>query len=336
MNTPSYDELIKRLGSYKQQIQSGTIPKLIVIYGGSEFLLFKCTEFLKSCYTKANIAVTQVDGLEINSDRIDDIFSQKSIFSSDSAFFMQRAEKCPNLAKAMAACLTTSDIGNYLVLVWKANKIPEKSKKQIQRLSGEFLQCSEPNFRELSGFIASLANKHGLKLDAKAIKLIETATGRNLATIDNELKRLSLIFVEESQVLTEGDVSPYLNLLREDYAYTFRNLILDLNYGKAQLLLSELIKRGESALALLGVLAKHCRNSLQVKELLAKGNSPRQIAATTGLQIYLINSYTRYIAKTSQQRLIAALNMCSWADRKIKSSRISDEIVLSYVLSALH
>ena len=159
-------------------------------------------------------------------------------------------------------------------------------------------------------------------------------------TID-EIMRLALIFAPSdgsaAAPIAAAAIAPSLGMLREDFVFELDNLLVARQYGKAQALLTGLLQRGESALALLGILARHCRMAIRVHEAQrgGRGANPRDLATELRLPFNVVKGYTQYVAKSSPRTFAAVLGICQEADIKLKSSGADEELVLGRVIERL-
>src|SRR5690606_12083613 len=124
------------------------------------------------------------------------------------------------------------------------------------------VNCPDPAPYEIADFIKFQARILGLSLDPSAIKLTVDYLGRDLSLVANELRRVALVVGDTPGTLNAKQIAPHLGLLKEEMVYRLRNYVLERRFSIAQALLTDLLDRGESALALLGFLAKHIRTSI--------------------------------------------------------------------------
>lgn len=154
-------------------------------------------------------------------------------------------------------------------------------------------------------------------------------------TVENEIRKLSLIFADCSETLSADQLAPYLDCLKEEHAFKLDQSLISGNIATAQALLHDLLRRGESHLAILGILAHHCRKALQVYYLNKEGKQVREISQAIGLPFNIVKNYIPYARKSSPQKFKTALFQCQEADIIFKTSRIQSEIILSDVITTL-
>ena len=191
------------------------------------------------------------------------------------------------------------------------------------------IQCHSPSL------YLSLAMKHNLTLQLKEAQLVISAVGADLIRLENEIKKLSLIFSEKMEPIDSKQLSPYLDCLKEEHAFKLDQSLINGKTALAQALLHDLLRRGESHLAILGILAHHCRKALHIFYLSKEGKQLREIAQSVGLPFGVVKAYLPYIQKSSPNKFKNALHKCQEADMIFKTSRISPELILNEVIGSL-
>jgi DNA polymerase III delta subunit len=263
-----------------------------------------------------------------------DQFLQASIFDPGTLFIVNIAGNGNSYLDQILK-LSNRKTENRLIVCLQGKPTAKVIKDAKLNGSVDFIDCPEPAPFEVTDFISFQARRSGLKLTSGAVKLIAECLGKDLRLIANELQRLHYIFLDSNKPLDEAQLAPYLGLLKEELVFKLRNHILEQKLGAAEALLTHLMKRGESSLAVLGFLAKHTRSAVAVAESLNNGDNPNEIARKSHLQKYLITGYTRYVRQLGISKLMLALQQCIAADRRLKSERIDGQILLSEIVQTL-
>ena len=110
---------------------------------------------------------------------------------------------------------------------------------------------------------------------------------------------------------------------------------MDAKFSKAQILLTDLLNRGESPLAITGLLAKHCRNSLHIGEYFSLGVRGGELARKVGIPPFQVDSYLRYARSSPKGMFERGLQACADADRTFKSRRMSEHLLVDRILTTL-
>ena len=110
--------------------------------------------------------------------------------------------------------------------------------------------------------------------------------------------------------------------------------VLDVNiFVEAELFLSELLERGESGLAVVGVIARHCRNAIKIHHNLSVRDSHK---CAVQLPQAVLKSYNNYVVGCDGRKFRKALEVCHQIDFSTKrTNKVSDRFLLSKLVETL-
>lgn len=278
------------------------LPRLMVVHGSSEFLRMRAMASIKSAWAKLDSSdVQSLEGSSLDPMGFKTLWSQVSLFEPETLYFIRRCDKVTKLSFWLKEIKAPLHIKNRIVLEF-GGKVPAEVNKLVAKLGGSSLPCEEPTSpAEFGKIIATLAKREGLTLQDDAIKLLLDSMGLDLGKLDNELRKLALIFNGRSGPLTAAEVAPVAGHLREDHVFELFGLLRNRQRAKAQLLIDQLLERGEKSIALVGILSRFARET----------------------------------AARQPQRGLGGLRFCAEADIQLKSSPISDGLVLGRIIDAL-
>lgn len=308
--------------------------KLIYANGPSSYLKTKVEEWFEKKNTGHDRSI-RYSADSIKKADLDEMIYQDSIFDPESSYIIRNVERQAEISQTLKSIKSGSELKNKILLVSKGKSFASNIQKELNRLEAKVIPCFEPNLYELPKFVVSLAAKHKLKTNIQGAQLIISAVGSDLIKLENEIKKLSLIFIESQEEVTSEALAPYLDCLKEEHAFKLDQSLIAGKHALAQALLHDLLRRGESHLAILGILAHHCRKALQVHHLSREGKQVREISQAVGIPFNVVKNYIPYTQKTSPLKFKNALHKCQEADIIFKTSRVNSEIILSEVLSNL-
>lgn len=335
-SAPSYRDFVASLGEFASTWQGqAKSSALTVAWGESDYLLSRTASYISDLWSASGIAVVTVEGADLNPERFRELVCQTSLFDEQTFYIIRRAEKKADIGKLLA--LMSKKGRSSLLVLYGKGKLTADMRREIDRLEGHEIPCVEPNLQEINKFVAALAKKYHFDLTSEAVSLLLDHYGRDLAALENEIRKLSYIFPQRVEALTVSDVGPHIGFFREDEVFALDQLLLQRQWAKAQIFLESLLERGETPLAVLGLLARHCRIAIQVSEAAnARGDTGLgTLAGRLRIPISVIKSYTSYVSKSKPSRFQAALVACAKADLALKSSGASERVVLSGVIAEL-
>jgi len=338
-SSQTYKDFAIALGKIQDAVKSKTILAPIVIYGPSSYLGFKACNALRDSWLQLygdDDSFHSFDADDLDLSLCDSLVEQRSLFQSSTLYMLKRCEKkLGALLTGQLGSVASSGQEQWIFAFSPSDKLPAKLSDLLQKMGAQFVCCVDPFPADLPRFILSLAKRFGVALSLDAASLFVTVCGNDLFQIDNELSKIALIFAGREAVLTPSDITPYLNILREDHAFELTNFILKRKGAQAQMLLEDLLGRGESGLAILGLFARHCRNAIAVSELHSRRSPLREIASILRLPVPVVNLYNDYVRSQPHELFASLLIECARADEYLKSSRISEELVLSSLLVSM-
>lgn len=321
------------------------LPSCTVIIGASEFLRAEARRKIIAKARQGGATVISQEANEVNDSSLAAFSGQTSLFEPESLLVLNRCEAAKNLPKHLKVLPAgaVGATGAKLCCLSAADAPTVALRGELERLNAVFIPCHEPWPEDLSGIIKAQCAELGLTLAPDAVQLLIQALGTDLIKHANELRRIALLFPTSADgrapTLSTRDLRPVLGMLREDEALQLGDLLLKQEWAKGQALLTHLLDRGESALAILGMLAAHCRRCLRTLEALDAGVSPAELSQILRLPPFVAKSYSQRLrgsaASTLRPRLRQALSLCRDADTRFKSSAIGEDLLLGQIIDAL-
>lgn len=320
---------------YKEALSQAIKQKtrLVLSFGPSDYLRIKTEEkFIK----ENKGACVRLSAERLNLESLYDTLFQSSIFEPSSLYIIKNIEKKNDFARTLSALDLNTSLQNTVLLQSSYRTVPKALDKEIKRLGGILLPCYRPNTYESKGFIFALGRRYQLQLADSAYELLSQSVGDDLFVLENEIRKLSLIFAaSEKKNITADDIALYIDYLKEENAFKIDQFIMEKKLGHAQALLHDLLKRGQSPLALLGILSNHCRKALQIYSLLQKNQGAGDIIKVVRMPMFALKNFMQYVRKSPVQKFKTALLECNEADIIFKTSKIDQDLVLNRILVTL-
>lgn len=297
--------------------------QLIILWGDCEFFLNKAAIALRSVWEKKERAAVVLEEEKLNAELLHLIWQSKALFEESSLYIVRRVKKQKELAQLLKGISHKKGESNLLLVV-EGDPLLVSLDKELQRLRAIRIPCLAPSSSEIRTLIQHLAKKAGLQIDNSVVDLLCELGSNDLYKIENELSKIALVFCQRKTVITAADIAPILGLLKEEHAFKLSRYLLDKKIVQAQALIRDLLDRGESPLALLGLLAKHYRSTLQIKV-----DPSVQLGFSPKIPSFLMSSYRQYAHSSSKEKLTRILALCQQADLLLKtSSKLTAEQIL--------
>ncbi|MBP9706414.1 MAG: DNA polymerase III subunit delta [Oligoflexales bacterium] len=335
-----YKSFMDSLASTTLRLISGE-QSLVIIYGDCDYLLEKALSKIKSEWRKQQLGqISFVESDTLNPDVLSSYWSQRSFFAERNLAILRRIENFKNFEKIVTTMKSANKLNQpqtTLVLTYAKEKLPAPLHKALAAFGAALIPCKSPRSYELPLLMPELEKAHEVRFSVEARQYFLKLLGHDFTLIDNELKTLSLIYADQraQRELTVADLQATIAGTREDEAFQLSELLLQGKDAEAELLLLQLLKRNESPLGILALLARHCRQCLLILEQLTLGQDVFKLAPQLGLPPFVIKKYLPYLKKRPPKLFEKALSGCFEADIKLKSTSIAGELVLIGVLSEL-
>lgn len=323
--------------AYQSQLQKALSPNhpfknpLIVLKGGSDFMLNLTHNNLRDQWQSEGWNFERFEGASFTGERFLQATSTRSLFEPQQMTFVTQAFASPDLFDCLKGLESIKSIQPAICLM-HGGEVPARFQKELSRLTAFVVSCDEPSPWEAKDFLSDRCRAYGIQFNSEAANLFLDSTGSDLMKIENELRKFALILDLSQGSITADVIKPHLDFLREDNAFKVDQLLCQEAYPQALLLLKALLDRGESSLAILAILAMHCRKALQIQAGMKSGHSPADIARELRLPPSVVQNYLPYIRKRSAVIFQKALNLCHEADRRLKSIRHGEEIWLDRIV----
>jgi len=331
-----YLTYVRNLNTSCREILTDNAPAIHVVHGSCDYLVNRSSQALANNWQRHHKRETiSIEGEKLDRDGYFELLQCEGLFESHSLYIVKRAERCGELAAWIKATNETNLGGNGLIINLHRPSVAAGLLKDLARLNARIIACHEPHTSQLIKFVQTLAKNNDISLSLDAVSLMITNLGEDLSQIDNEIKKLSLIFAGANQEITTDMIAPHLGLLREDDAFALDDLLSSKEFVRAHLLLDNLLERGQAPLAVLGILSRHCRNVLSVSTLKAQGQTPKQMATELKLPVPVVRKFLNITNQSSIERAKRALAACQQCDQSLKSSKIPADLVLSKIIDEL-
>jgi len=311
-----------------------------LLFGDSEVLIEEAIHEIKKHFTKNQYEVTSIEASQWI--RNDFILGQSHLFDPQNLYLITRCESVKNwslwLKEFASFTKINRDFRDKILLVFKSEKIPESFSKELKQISTPSISCFDPWPREYPTVINDLARRYELTFSQDALETLIEANGYDLIKHRNDLRKLSLIFSQQSpQIfpLKSSDISTHLGMLRTEEAIKLDHFLNEGEWEKAQSLVFNLINDGEKALSILGILTFHCRNKIKIEACKEQGLALDQMIHPTGLSHFVIKNSIANPKKVPLATYKRALFVCKNADFLLKSNKITPELLLFEIIDTI-
>jgi DNA polymerase-3 subunit delta len=197
----------------------------------------------------------------------------------------------------------TSETGPWAELVTFAGQMPpttalvlvdDEAGPLLDLLKGtaEIRGFPAPTPKTLPGWVANRARQSGVKLDARAAKLLAELIGPDPWMLASEIDKLN-VYVGDN-VVREEDVRVLVSRAKERIGWELADAVVDRQPGKALRILAELLEDGGHEAPLLSTIAGRYRRMAIARDMLDRSEPEEEIARRTGVKYRGKDGRTNY------------------------------------------
>ena len=333
---------VHQYSQFKQSLQKAieSIKKnksgVFLVYGNCDKLVQLAKDaILRAIKDFSNAETTVFETKDLKETSPSDLVESSSLFSDLNIYVFKQFEFKKNTTPFIEAPLESKIRNNIYLFLCETERIPPKTKKSLEKSNAISVLCQQPAPFEIKDFISDTARKLNLKITEPSANLIIDYVGFDCSKITNELVKISTFFSNKREPLHPADISTILGTIKEEHAFEIEKHLLANNPNKAGLLLGDLFQRGNSMIALLGIISNFCRKSIKVDQLQTQGHNEHQIASKVHLPLSVVRKYINFNRKNSRMLPFNILKFCQDADIRLKSTSTNGEILFMQLTSLL-
>ncbi len=238
------------------------------------------------------------------------------------------------LANAVRVWLEES-VGEGLVVV-EAGDLPKRSTlRALFEAAGDAVAvaCYPDTGVDLERTVSTALTAEGVRIDPEALTYLASRLGADRALMRGELEKL-IVYLGERRTVTADDITACVGDSRSvtldavaDAACTGDQAALD----RAVTVAGE---EGVSPVAILRAIARHVQRLLQLRALVAKGQSPEKAIAALRPPVFYKarDAMLRQVSIWTEARLATALSLLTDAEIDCKSTGMPDAMLCRRVL----
>ncbi len=322
----------RKMKQISDDIKSGSLKQVYLLYGEERYLCRQYREKLKSalCDEGDTMNTHFFEGKNINIGEMIDLAEtmpflaqRRVIFVQNSGLFKAGGEK---LAEYLAdLCPTT-------YFVFCESEVDKRSKLyKAVAAKGHAAEFAVQDEATLKRWVAGVLAKDGKKIRESTVLLLLNKVGTDMNNLQMELEKLSCYCLDR-EVITDADVEAVCTTRVTNHIFDMVDAIANKQTERAFQLYYDLLTLKEAPLRILALIARHCNQLLQVKELKTKGLDNRSIASKIGVPPFAVNKLASQASRFRTPALRLAVTQCVEAEEAVKSGRMNDKMSVELLI----
>ena len=312
-------------------IKKGEFKSVYLLYGEEEYLKKQYRDRLKNAIVgddTMNYSYYDSDNASVK-DIIDvcetmPFFAQKRlVVMENTGFLMSSNEELADYIK---------HIPDYLIIVMVEKEVDKRNKvyKAIDAV-GYVCEMKPQSTATLEKWIAGLLAKDSLRISRDACDLILDKTGAGMDYIRQETEKL-VSYCQGRDVVTVEDVEKVCATQTTSHIFDMISAIANKKQQQALDLYYDLLELKEPPMRILYLIVRQFNGILQVKDLMSRGISGKEIASKIGAAPFVVGKYQAQAKYFEMNTLLDALNECAKTEEAVKQGRLNDRLGVELII----
>ena len=312
-------------------IKKGEFKSVYLLYGEEEYLKKQYRDRLKNAIAgddTMNYSYYDSDNASVK-DIIDvcetlPFFAQKRLVIMENTGFLKSSND--ELADYI------KHIPDYLVVVMVEKDVDKRNKvyKAVDSV-GYICEMKPQTTATLEKWIAGLLAKDNLKISREACDLIPDKTGAGMDYIRQETEKL-VSYCQGRDVVTVEDVEKVCATQTTSHIFDMISAIANKKQQQALDLYYDLLELKEPPMRILHLIVRQFNGILQVKDLMSRGISGKEIASKIGAAPFVVGKYQAQAKYFEMNTLLDALNECAKTEEAVKQGRLNDRLGVELII----
>ena len=194
---------------------------------------------------------------------------------------------------------------------------------------------------EVGRFLTRQAKTRKMALEPKAQDALIKAVGTDLASLDMALEKIDLYFGPlssdegSSRTITEEMLGEVVAVTRSHEIFELTEAIAQQDLGRSLELLGAMLEQGQNGVGINLMVARQMRQIWLVQAALRRRLDKKETAKAAGMSPFFVERYRAYAKRFSASQLRRAMMLALETDRRLKSSRLSDRVLLEKMVIAV-
>jgi DNA polymerase-3 subunit delta len=316
----------------KEDIKLGKFKQIYLLHGEERYLRRQYKNLLRDalCDEQDTMNTHFFDDKNLPIGEIIDLAETLPFFADRRVIFITDSGLFKSGGEQMAEYLAAPNESTFFVFT--ESEIDKRSKLyKIVSTKGYIAEFTKQDESTLKRWIASTLGKEGKRISENTAQLIIEKAGLELDNLQMELEKL-ISYCMDKDVVTSDDVEMICTTRITNHIFDMVDAIANKQSKKALALYYDLLALKEPPLRILFLIAKHCNQLLQTKELRSSGHDNRSIASKIGVPPFAVTKYMAQASKFSSAVLRVAVEKCVEAEEAIKSGRLNETMSVEILI----
>jgi DNA polymerase-3 subunit delta len=309
-----------------EDLKTGNFKQAYLLYGEESYLKrqFK-NRFIKAIVPEEDtMNFTYFEGKGIDADAVIEHADTLPFFSDCRLIILEESGFFKTGDNPLISYL--SNISETTRIIFIENEVDKRSK--MYKAIKEYGMVTELSYQGediLRKWIASQAKNQGKEIERSTIDYLLQRVGVEMESIQNELEKL-FAFTYKRELITREDIEQVSSGQIYNQIFEMVNAVASGNQNKALKLYYDLLTLKEPPMRILFLLVRQYRLTYQVKDIVNKGFTQKEIATKMGLHPFVAGKYIEQGRGFTNESLRATIEEGINLENEVKTGQLQDKL----------
>lgn len=314
-----------------EDIKKGEFKSVYLLYGEEEYLKKQYRDRLRNAIAgddTMNYSYFDSDNASVK--EIIDVCETMPFFAEKRLVVMENTGFLKSSNDELADYI--KHIPDYLVIVMVEKEVDKRNKvyKAVDSV-GYICEMKPQTTATLEKWIAGLLAKDNLRISREACDLILDKTGAGMDYIKQEIEKL-VSYCQGREAVTVEDVENVCSAQTTSHIFDMISAIANKKQQQALDLYYDLLELKEPPMRILYLIVRQFNGILQVKDLMSRGVSGKDIASRICVAPFVAGKYQAQAKYFEMSTLLDALNECAKTEEAVKQGRLNDRLGVELII----
>jgi DNA polymerase-3 subunit delta len=320
----------------QRDLEKGSIAPLYLLYGEDAFLIDKTVDQLKKLLVDPPLASFNFSlyyGGESEPRQVINAAQTLPLAGKRRLVVVKEADQFKSSWKDFSAYFERPLPSTCLVFCSGASTLKSEITSLFKK-NGIAVRFYHPFRGEIPEWIRRMAKERNKQMSREAAVLLGESLENDLQRISNELEKIAL-YAGERGIIAREDVEAVIAAVKEVSIFNLTDCLAGKDRVQALEVLRHLLEAGEHPLKIITMIARHYRLMARAKEMVQSGTSATDAGKQLGINNFHLKGFARQAETFSLGQTREYFSLLFQTDRKLKSSRISEKIILEDMIARL-
>ncbi|MDD4833352.1 MAG: DNA polymerase III subunit delta [Lutispora sp.] len=345
--------------SFINNLKSGDISNIYLLYGAERYLLDKAVEefknYLLKDFPEINFSTFEDDRFDLSelinacstlpfggSKRLVLLKDFPGLISKAKKPADEKAEEVRGIEKADNFSFV-AELPDTTCLVFLNHGDVDRRKKLYKDINkmGKVYKFDKISKADLTQWIKGHFSKAGKEMKSLVLEEFVTDTGYldrnsdvNLYYVQNEINKV-LAYVGQDKIVNKEHTANLYQKNLENDIFKLIDACWEKNISKCLTIYSDMLLSGEFSFSILAMVSKGIKNLIRIKELKSRGLDTKSISEKAKIHEYTVKLNMKHIDKMSFKILEKAFGRCLKCEKDIKTGKLSERLSFEMLFASL-